>query len=112
QMNTFKEERTKLPTLGRLGVMFPVHFTSSTISAILAADLVKVIDENIRFHAGTELILWNQLALRTGIQAGYESHSLNFGIGIMRAGLRLSYAILPFEDDLGTSHQFTLGFDI
>ncbi len=112
RMNTFRDEKTVLPLLGRIGLALPVSFRSRVVSAIVAADMVKVIHEDVRFNAGTEFLLWNQLALRTGFQAGYEAHSYNFGIGFQRSSLRLDYSILPFTDDLGTSHQFTLSFDI
>jgi hypothetical protein len=112
RMGTFRQERTRLPLLVRLGAEYPLGLSFESLSARLAADLVKVNGENLHFHAGTELLLWKQLAVRTGVQLGYDAHALNFGIGFNRSSLRLDYAIVPFSQDLGTSHQFTLSFDI
>ncbi len=112
RMGTFRQERTRLPMLVRIGACYPVAASSQYFSALLASDVVKADGENLRFHLGTELVLWRQLALRTGVQLGYDAHMLNFGIGFQRSSLRLEYAIVPFTRDLGTSHQFTFNFEI
>lgn len=109
RMGKFRNERTRLPMVTRLGVVYRIYPLQGVI-ANLALDFVKPLEENIRLHMGSEFILWKQLVLRAGFQDGYEARGYTAGVGIRRSAIRLDYAIIPFSEDLGVTHRFSVNF--
>jgi len=109
RMGKFRDERSRLPMMTRLGVVYQLYPLRGLI-ANLALDFVKPLEENIRLHMGGEFILWKQLALRAGFQDGYEARGYTMGVGIRRNAIRLDYAIIPFSEDLGVTHRFSVNF--
>lgn len=112
QMSTFRKVKTTLPLTLRLGSTYRLPFNSEFFSGILAADVVKVREQTIRLHTGTEVTFWKQIAVRGGVLAGYDARNVTFGVGFLRSSIRLDYAIIPFDEDLGVTHRFTINFDI
>lgn len=110
KMNALYAEKTSLPQISRLGVLYDFPLTSRNIAARAAVDLVKPSQENVRLHLGGEFVLWKQIALRAGFMEGYEAKSYSFGIGVLRSTVRFDYALTPFTDDLGSTHRFSLNF--
>ena len=65
-------------------------------------------DTNVLFgaeydHAGIAQV---QVGYRTGL----DNEGINFGVGAHVANWRLGYAVQPFQDDLGSTHRFSVGF--
>lgn len=112
KMQKFENEETTLPVIGRLGVKYQIPVDLTITRVILAADVVKPVEENAKFNLGTELTLWKYLAVRVGYFIGYEARDFSLGLGFMRSAIRLDYGIVPFGDDLGSTHRFTLNFNI
>jgi hypothetical protein len=110
KMNNLKSESSDLPLVTRLGGYYLLPDFSTKIQVSLSSDFVFITDENIRIHLGTEWYLWQQLALRAGLMSGYDSRSVSLGLGFNRSSIRLDYGFIPFGEDLGSTHRFTLGF--
>ncbi len=110
RMNQLAQERTPLPALLRAGAAYLLPFGSENMRARLAGDLVYPFAEGARFHLGTELVFLKQLSVRVGGMFGYDSHMVNFGAGIVRSSFRLDYALVPFSQDLGVTHRFSVAF--
>jgi hypothetical protein len=109
-MNNMRSEDTTLPLLFRLGAVYEIPFKMSEVKLNLASDLVKVSGENVHLHLGSECLVWQQLALRMGWMMGYQSRDFTLGIGFLRSSLRLDYGFLPYGEDLGSTHRFTINF--
>ena len=109
RMGRFRKERSRLPMITRLGVVYQVN-PLRDVTGNLALDFVKPLEENIRLHMGGEFILYKHLSLRVGFQDGYAARGYTMGIGIQRSAIRLDYAIIPFGEDLGVTHRFSVNF--
>jgi hypothetical protein len=49
------------------------------------------------------------MSLRAGWRVNDQQSALAFGAGYARAALSVDYAFVPFRDDLGDTHRFSLG---
>jgi hypothetical protein len=112
KMGKFQNEETALPVIGRLGLLYNLPLKTESVTALLAADVLKPSSENIRFHLGTEVLVWNQIALRGGYLIGYEARNFALGLGFARSAIRLDYGVTPFWDDLGITHRFSVNFNL
>jgi hypothetical protein len=110
RMNNLKSESSDLPLITRLGGYYQLPVFSTKVRGSLSSDIVLITNENIRIHLGTEWLLWQQLALRAGLLSGYDSRSVTLGLGFNRSSIRLDYGFIPFGEDLGSTHRFTLSF--
>jgi tetratricopeptide (TPR) repeat protein len=96
------EDGVKDPTGLRLGVAYEGKL-SRNIDLLLASDMEKTSDMDLRIHAGAEVRLMDILALRVGSHAGM----MTAGAGVNYRNLAVDYA---FEDNLlETVHRFGLG---
>jgi len=112
KMNNLKTAESNLPGLVRSGIVYQIPFKSEKMNLIIAGDIVKPIDENVRFNLGTEFVVWQQLALRGGYYIGYEARDISFGVGFLKSSIRLDYGMIPFNDNLGATHRFTINFNL
>jgi hypothetical protein len=112
KMNRLKNEKSKLPIIARLGGLYHITNISSNLKANLAADFVLPLEENTRFNLGVEFIFMEQLVLRGGYQLGYEARDFGMGVGFKKSSIRFDYGINPFGDNLGTTHRFTINFNL
>ncbi len=109
-MNALRYEATSLPTMLRLGGAFHNNLTNE-ISAVVGADGVKVFKDNgVRIHFGGEASYDNTFALRAGYQFGYDEKGFSAGFGVHYAPIQFDYAYVPFKDNIGTTHTFSLIF--
>jgi hypothetical protein len=107
KMGKFQDEATKLPKIFRLGAKYSFANPFGPLQLLFAGDVVKPLDENLRFHLGAEAGLWKQLMLRAGYMTGYESRTFTFGVGIQKSFFHLDYSYSPMKDDLGNGHRFS-----
>jgi len=101
-MSELLNESTKLPATLRLGAQYDLS------SVIIAGDLVKPFEEDLRFNVGAEANVVRQIVLRAGYQAGYESRNVSFGAGIRKSSFHFDYSYTPFSDDLGNGQRISI----
>jgi hypothetical protein len=109
-VNALENESSKLPALVRVGGAYEKQLESFDGSLILSSDLVSyTAEKTTHLHVGAELNYKQTLALRAGVQTGYEARSISGGIGVHYGLIRVDYAFVPFRYDLGSTHTFSLG---
>ncbi len=74
----------------------------------LSADYVNVKSGDGHIHFGGEYLVKEMLYLRTGYQTGYDTRDISAGAGFVHNNLRIDYAFIPYNEDLGTTHRFSL----
>jgi len=107
-MNEFRDEATELPKLLRAGAAYRKSALTQNLDLLLAADVVKPLDENVRFNIGVEAAVNKLILLRSGFVTGYETRNVSFGLGIKKSAFRFDYAFVPISDDLGNNQRFSL----
>jgi hypothetical protein len=107
---TFIQEQNDLPTAVQVGGSYVLPYNVANGSFLVAMDVRKSrgYDTNVLFgaeydHAGIAQV---QVGYRTGL----DNEGINFGVGAHVASWRFGYAVQPFQDDLGSTHRFSVGF--
>lgn len=108
KMGTLENESTKLPVISRLGAMYLLPKEIGPMHLMFAFDVVKPLEENLRLHIGSEILFWNQIALRTGLMNGYDNRSLSFGLGVHKSAFEFDYSLTPLQEDFDTGHRLSL----
>lgn len=107
-MEKLENESTRLPVISRIGAMYHIPKEIGPMNIMLAFDVVKPVEENLRFHLGSEIMFWNQIALRTGYVSGYENRNMSFGVGVHKSAFQFDYSLTPLQEDFDTGHRFSL----
>jgi hypothetical protein len=108
-MNKLLNESTKLPLIIRAGSSYEYIFNKIPLDVRVNGDIVSFPKENkTHLHIGIETEFKNMLALRLGYQTGYETKSFSAGVGIQSSLFRFDYAYVPYKDNFGTGHIFSL----
>lgn len=94
-----------IPTILRFGAVYNYRNFKPAI------DLVYF-DEKAHFHIGGEYKIKNMLFLRAGYRTGYDTKDFSAGAGFIRRNIRVDYAFLPYKNNLGDSHIFSLTFSL
>jgi len=106
--SAFKNEEIKLPTTVKMGLAYelPIRLYGN---ALIAADILKVLDGAFYTNIGLEYDVKKMIALRFGYLAGYDERTFQGGFGLSFSHYRLDYGYVPFASDLGNSHRISLG---
>ncbi len=108
----FMEAGYSLPLVIRFGASYDVLEVEKH-KGILAVDLLKPMDDNIKINAGMEYGFNNFLFLRTGYQIGNDMINITIGGGARLAiGNNIAmadYAYVPYGD-FGATHRIGLSF--
>lgn len=107
KMSRFQNESTRLPIISKLGAMYAFPNPVGPFQVLLGLDLVKPVKENMRFHLGTEFVLWRQFALRMGYLEGYENRNMSFGVGVLKSWFHVDYSFTPFNENFENAHRFS-----
>ena len=111
-MSTLSSESTDLPTriTGGLSSGFD---RGTSLSFIWAVDAGKYLESDSFVRLGGELTLNDMLSLRGGYRRNSENSSgITAGIGIRLNRYSFDYAYLPFDFNLGDTHQISFGINI
>ena len=108
KMSELRTTATELPALVRSGFAYQLPQVGIG-NALIAADVLKVIDGTFHVNMGLELLLKNIIALRGGYLTGYDDRGLQAGFGVELSRYRMDYAYAPFSSDIGNSHRISLG---
>ncbi|MCK4572725.1 MAG: PorV/PorQ family protein [candidate division Zixibacteria bacterium] len=76
-----------------------------------AFDLVYT-DDELHAHLGAEAGVHEMFQVRAGYMANYDSKDFTAGASFTRRNLTVDYAFVPYKNDLGTSHLFSLTFTL
>jgi hypothetical protein len=108
----FVSEEFALPRCIKLGGSYDREVPSIKGDILLTVDVLLPNDDDIREHVGLEYGYNQQLFLRGGYKVGYDSQGATFGIGVKYKKIRVDYAYLLIENDLGDSHRIGFSFKL
>ena len=78
-----------------------------------ALDLV-IVDDKAHAHFGAEYETTEHFMIRAGYMSGYDSKNITAGgsIAVPNYKLMIDYAIIPYTNNLGITHQFNLTYGL
>jgi hypothetical protein len=101
-------EKITLPRTLRMGLSYALPFGSDEAPWLLTADYLSILHQKSHVHAGVEIRPLAMLALRAGYQTGYASRDFSAGFGVRVGQIDIDYAYVPFQEELGRAHRFSL----
>jgi hypothetical protein len=101
-----------LPLTARVGGAYQRVLTPADASVTLAADFVTRRDDGSHPHVGAEVVFRQVLRLSAGWRGGYDSQAGSLGGGVRAGRSQVDYAFAPSSTGLGSTHRFTLQFDL
>lgn len=110
-MNHFLNEKPTLPTTIRGGIAYE-RSVGKLGSALITADALTIRDTSPQFRGGLEFRAPNYIALRVGAVEGLEAQSFSVGFGLFIKHIQFDYAFIPYKENLGDGHRFSLGFQL
>jgi hypothetical protein len=69
-------------------------------------------DDDSHLHLGMEIKPYSMFKLRAGWMTGYDDRNLTLGFGLAWRSMKLDYAWLPIDNELGDSQKFTFSFSL
>ncbi|MGA9120970.1 MAG: PorV/PorQ family protein [Bacteroidota bacterium] len=111
-MTVLQSQSTVLPALARAGLGYTL-LRSQDMDLRVEGDVVRVFPEK-RFYAGLggEFWFYNMVVLRAGNEFGSEGRGFGAGLGVQYGLFSLDYAFASLNQDLGSTHTFTLGLTL
>lgn len=75
---------------------------------------VVTVDDEAHAHFGAEYLTQEYFTIRAGYMTGYDSKNVTFGGSVLVPNYRLAvnYALIPYSNNLGTTHQFGLTYGL
>ncbi len=111
-LSVLRSEKTKLPSLLRIGPAYESQFGDRGSSLTIASDLVHIFPESTSFlNVGGEFNFEQVTAIRVGYQFGSDSRRFTAGVGFRYEMFLFDYAYAPLSNDLGTTHAFSLAIN-
>ncbi len=101
-----------LPLTVRAGLAMSRMLPSPNARVLLAADVVSQRDEDTHLHLGAEVLFHDLIHLNGGWRSGYDSQAGSFGGGVQSGRAQVDYAYVSSSTGLGSTHRFTLRFDL
>lgn len=96
-----------LPTALQVGLSY--QRTTPGGGLIVAGDFLGTRGDDASFRFGAEYAYRGQFLVGAGIKTGLDNEDVSFGVGYQKR-LSAYYAYTPISNDLGNSHQFSLGY--
>ncbi len=110
-MNYFLAEKPTLPTTVRGGIAYE-RSLARVGSLLLTADALGIKKSAPQFRGGVEYRAPNYFALRAGYVSGLDAQSVSVGFGIFIKHVQFDYAFIPYREELGDGHRFSLGLEL
>jgi hypothetical protein len=111
KMHKMVSEAPRLPQTLRFGAAYE-HAVSSYGTLMVTAEAQGVNKNTPQFKGGIEYRAPGYAALRAGWVEGLDAQNLSLGGGFFVKYFRLDYAFIPYRENLGDGHRFSLTFDI
>ncbi|MFB3908056.1 MAG: PorV/PorQ family protein [Candidatus Eisenbacteria bacterium] len=106
----YVDQQLSLPMTVQGGATYRLRLPSIGATALLAAEVRKVREEDPNLQLGVEYRLREVARLRLGYRSGLDSEDVSFGIGLHQGSVQADYAYVPFGDDLGTQHRIGITY--
>jgi len=111
---TFVNEGAKLPLIARGGFAYRLPLPAKNVAFLTAFDLVKMSGEEMQYHLGSEITLYDLVSIRLGYKGSTDIEGFSTGVGISHSlgniGLRVDYSFSSIsESEFGDAHRITLG---
>lgn len=97
-----------LPTTVQGGFAYR-HKDANNGGLLVAADVSSARGDEVSFRIGAEYAFRGQFLIDAGYKTGFENQNVSFGLGYTNKVI-VHYAFVPVYDDLGNSHQISLGY--
>lgn len=107
-MGKLVNESITLPALARIGGVYQITSAHGAPRAALALENMLLFEDGNATSVGLEYWLVNGVAGRAGYQLGRENRGLTAGFGANRGRYTLDYGYLPFSNELGATHRFSI----
>lgn len=108
----FVSEEYALPRCIKVGGSYAREVPAAQGDILLTVDVLVPNDSDVREHVGFEYGFRQQLFLRGGYKAGYDSQGATFGVGVKYRKIIVDYAFLLVDNDLGDSHRIGFAFSL
>jgi hypothetical protein len=108
----FIEESFDLPLTFRGGLAYSRNIAFLSDETVVAFDLEKPREDDLKTHVGIEVGVAEKLALRFGYSSGFDNRNVSVGVGIPVERFRLDYAFVPFYSDLGDTHRLSFAIGL
>ncbi len=109
---TYIEESFDAPLMIQGGASYAILLDALQGRVELAAEARHVRDEGGAFLAGAAYEYRELLRFGLGYQGGRDTRDVSVGLGVHPGRLSAYWAYVPFSDDLGEEHRFSLGLDL
>ena len=110
-MNLFLAEKPQLPTTLRGGLSYERSLGKLGFGMI-TVDALAIRESKPQIRGGLEYRAPNYLALRAGYVDGLDAQSLSVGFGLFIKHIQFDYAFIPYRENLGDGHRFSLGVEL
>ena len=108
-MNVLRNEKPRLPTLGRIGAAYANNISSLQSAYLLAVDIEQDFPASQSYAKfGGEIVYQDLLAVRAGYFAGADARGISAGMGVVYSLFSFDYAFAPLLADLGNTHTLSL----
>ena len=104
---------TKAGQTGSRDIELPITYRaggSYRSGSYLGSLDIVYLDDDIHAHIGAEAQIHELFQLRAGYMFNYDTKNFSAGASFTKRDLSVDYAFVPFTDNLGTSHQFSVSF--
>lgn len=105
--NQQESDMISVPRTYRFGLSYDRDYYLYSFDMVIA-------DDEAHAHFGAEYETREHFTIRAGYMTGYDSKSVTIGGSVIVPNYRISvdYALVPFSNNLGTTHQFSLTYGI
>jgi hypothetical protein len=100
-----ESRKIKLPTTYRIGASYQYQ-------KYLGAGDIVILDDKAHFHMGAEGRLQPNFSIRAGYMFGYDTKNFTAGASFSHRNMTIDYAFVPYSNDLGNSHLFSITFQL
>jgi hypothetical protein len=112
-MNALRSEKSRLPTLLRIGPAYALPLATGPYRVLIAADFLQIFPEGRSYlNLGGEGSFGEVLTARAGYQFGSEGRGLTAGFEVRYGMVGVQYAYAKLSEDLGDAHSFSLLLEI
>ena len=101
-------ESFELPLTVQGGASYWLPLNALNGGMRVALEVQSVRDEDTRILIGTEYAYQDLTRLQLGYRSGLDTEDVSVGFAVGRHGLNAQYAFVPFSENLGDQHRFSV----